>query len=232
MGRYVTKPRDSILSTVTSKSEKISKPKPKPKEKEKEKAANGDTTVHLGGVALSDTSSLSEIEDKPGPSKLPSTPKSKAEAKVKSEKGKDGVIKKGKATLMEEKGKKKSKSKDGKLDGKPGNKKQKSEEAKVEGKSKGKGVATTKTEKKEKGGPVMTPKKGDKSKSKDKDKKPRAKPVKKPELPVDPPAFEKVDTRLGKGEVEHRIMVGCVISPELIIASRIPQPLQACPVSS
>lgn len=38
-------------------------------------------------------------------------------------------------------------------------------------------------------------------------KKPRAKPVRKPEVPVEPPAFEKVDTRLGKEEAEQRIAV-------------------------
>lgn len=42
---------------------------------------------------------------------------------------------------------------------------------------------------------------------KEKDKKPRPKPEKKPEVPVDPPRFEKIDTRLGREEVEHRIMV-------------------------
>lgn len=40
------------------------------------------------------------------------------------------------------------------------------------------------------------------------DKKPRAKPVKKPEVPVEPPAFEKVDTRLGLEEAQQRMQVG------------------------
>ena len=53
--------------------------------------------------------------------------------------------------------------------------------------------------------------KGEKVKGKAKDgevvKKPRAKPVKKPEVPVEPPIFEKVDTRLSKNDAEYRIYV-------------------------
>lgn len=48
--------------------------------------------------------------------------------------------------------------------------------------------------------------------AKEKVKKPRPKPEKKPEVPVDPPKFEKVDTRLGREEVEQRIMVNPVPS--------------------
>ena len=38
-------------------------------------------------------------------------------------------------------------------------------------------------------------------------KKPRAKLVKKPEVPVEPPVFEKVETRLNREEAEQRIAV-------------------------
>jgi len=49
--------------------------------------------------------------------------------------------------------------------------------------------------------------KGKAKEAKDGEKKVRARPVKKPEVPVDPPVFEKVDTRLGRIEAEHRMMV-------------------------
>jgi hypothetical protein len=62
-------------------------------------------------------------------------------------------------------------------------------------------------------GKEKTAVKGEKAKGKAKDvpkngeKKVRAKPTKKPEVAVEPPVFEKVDTRLGRVEAEHRIMV-------------------------
>lgn len=64
-------------------------------------------------------------------------------------------------------------------------------------------------------GKVKTPVKREKGKSQGKggiegEKKVRAKPIKKPEVPVDPPVFEKVDTRLGRVEAEHRIMVSYI----------------------
>ena len=39
------------------------------------------------------------------------------------------------------------------------------------------------------------------------EKKPRPKPVKKPEIPIEPPEFEKVDTRLSWEEAEQRMAV-------------------------
>lgn len=104
-----------------------------------------------------------------------------------------------------------------------GSKKSKVDTAKVAAK---KGAATAKGKKQEKAdktasgksdgkakGKVKTKPKDSKagSKEKDKGKKPKAKPEKKPEVPVDPPIFEKVDTRLGRYEVEHRIMVSLSI---------------------
>jgi hypothetical protein len=62
-------------------------------------------------------------------------------------------------------------------------------------------------------GKEKTAVKGEKAKGKAKDvlkngeKKVRAKPAKKPDVAVEPPVFEKVDTRLGRVEAEHRIMV-------------------------
>jgi len=57
--------------------------------------------------------------------------------------------------------------------------------------------------------------KGKAKEAKDGEKKVRAKPVKKPEVPVDPPVFEKVDTRLGRIEAEHRMMVCLTWSAKL-----------------
>ena len=48
------------------------------------------------------------------------------------------------------------------------------------------------------------------------EKKVQAKPVKKPEVVVEPPVFEKVDTRLGRVEAEHRIMVSLASQAWLI----------------
>jgi len=77
---------------------------------------------------------------------------------------------------------------------------------------------------KEVNGKEKTAVKGEKGKGKAKakeaikegEKKVRAKPVKKPEVVVEPPVFEKVDTRLGRVEAEHRIMVS-LASPAWLI---------------
>jgi hypothetical protein len=74
-----------------------------------------------------------------------------------------------------------------------------------------------KTKAKEASGKEKTAVKGEKGKGKAKDvpkngeKKVRAKPAKKPEVAVEPPVFEKVDTRLGRVEAEHRIMVSLAL---------------------
>jgi hypothetical protein len=73
---------------------------------------------------------------------------------------------------------------------------------KANGKGKGKGKEKVDKEAKVKGDG-----KGKSKEGKDVEKRVRAKPVKKPEVPVDPPVFEKVDTRLGRVEAEHRMMV-------------------------
>ncbi|WWC62148.1 uncharacterized protein I303_104740 [Kwoniella dejecticola CBS 10117] len=52
-----------------------------------------------------------------------------------------------------------------------------------------------------------TPKKPGKAGDKDKEKKVKPKPVKKPEVIPEPPVFEKVDTKLGREEAEQRIML-------------------------
>jgi len=79
---------------------------------------------------------------------------------------------------------------------------------------------------KEVNGKEKTAVKGEKGKGKGKgkakeaikegEKKVRAKPVKKPEVVVEPPVFEKVDTRLGRVEAEHRIMVSLASQAWLI----------------
>jgi hypothetical protein len=86
--------------------------------------------------------------------------------------------------------------------------------AKQAGSVKAEGVTKTKTDGKGKGkGKEAAAVKGvPKGKGKAKEavageKKPRAKPVKKVEKPVEPPVFEKVDTRLGHVEAEQKIMV-------------------------
>ena len=74
-------------------------------------------------------------------------------------------------------------------------------------------------------GKEKTPVKGEQGKGKAKDvpktgeKKVRAKPAKKPEVAVDPPVFEKVDTRLGRVEAEHRIMVSLALRAWLNLSS-------------
>jgi hypothetical protein len=77
---------------------------------------------------------------------------------------------------------------------------------------------------KEVSGKDKTAVKGEKGKGKAKDvpkngeKKVRAKPTKKPEVAVEPPVFEKVDTRLGRVEAEHRIMVSLALQAWLNIS--------------
>lgn len=69
-------------------------------------------------------------------------------------------------------------------------------------------IATNESRKKEAAKPVQAGTGKDKSKDAEgKAKIPRAKPVPKPEVPVDPPIFEKVDTRLGREGAEYRLMV-------------------------
>lgn len=67
-------------------------------------------------------------------------------------------------------------------------------------------------------------------------KKPRPKAVKKPEIPVEPPVFDKVDTRLGRVEAEQRMAVirllGSEASTETEAAEGIPCPLQTCPLDT
>ena len=76
--------------------------------------------------------------------------------------------------------------------------------------------------------------KGEKGKGKAKDvpkngeKKVRAKPAKRPEVAVEPPVFEKVDTRLGRVEAEHRIMVSLALQAWLTLATRISMPFPKC----
>ena len=67
-----------------------------------------------------------------------------------------------------------------------------------------KGKVTPKEERKE---VTATGKGKGKAVEADETKKVRTKPVKKPEVIVEPPAFEKVDTRLGKNEAEQRMHV-------------------------
>lgn len=82
----------------------------------------------------------------------------------------------------------------------------KAEDKKSTKKGEGKAKSTKAANGKEKQGKVEKGK-GKAKEAKDGEKKVRAKPVKKVEVPVDPPVFEKVDTRLGRVEAEHRIMV-------------------------
>jgi hypothetical protein len=92
---------------------------------------------------------------------------------------------------------------------KPKNKKAIKGDTKVTTKKEGGKVKSTTKKADEKQKPAVKDEKG-KGKAKQikpVDKKPRAKPVKKIEVPVEPPVFEKVDTRLGRVEAEHRIMV-------------------------
>jgi hypothetical protein len=78
---------------------------------------------------------------------------------------------------------------------------------------------------KEVSGKETTAVNGEKGKGKAEDvpkngeKKVRAKPAKKPEVAVDPPVFEKVDTRLGRVEAEHRIMVSLALRAWLNLSS-------------
>lgn len=95
---------------------------------------------------------------------------------------------------------------------------------------------------KEVNGKEKTAVKGEKGKGKGKgkakeaikegEKKVRAKPVKKPEVVVEPPVFEKVDTRLGRVEAEHRITVSLASQAWLILVTRIPMPLPKCALNS
>lgn len=103
---------------------------------------------------------------------------------------------------------------DGSKPGEPSGPKTKvKQNSKVGAKPAKKGDGKVKSKLKDAGGKVKTPVKGEKGKSinkgvtKEGEKKVRAKPVKKPEVAVEPPVFEKVDTRLGRVEAEHRIMV-------------------------
>jgi len=86
--------------------------------------------------------------------------------------------------------------------------------AKQAGSVKAEGVTKTKTDGKGKGKGKEPVAVNGASKGKGKakeavagEKKPRAKSVKKVEKPVEPPVFEKVDTRLGHVEAEQKIMV-------------------------
>ena len=97
-----------------------------------------------------------------------------------------------------------------------------------------KDAGNAKTKTKEASGKGKTAVKGENGKGKAKDvpknaeKKVRAKPAKKPEVAVDPPVFEKVDTRLGRVEAEHRIMVSLALQAWLTSATRIFMPFPKC----
>jgi hypothetical protein len=87
---------------------------------------------------------------------------------------------------------------------------------------------------KEVNGNDKTAVKGEKGKGKAKDvlkngeKKVRAKPIKKPEVAVEPPVFGRVDTRLGRVEAEHRIMVSRRRRAWLMSVARVFMPVPKC----
>jgi hypothetical protein len=192
-----SKPRESGVSSTSTKSQKpkaTSKPKPEPKKRKSEangtKASMAEQTNGDSGGHTSETSSLSDIPDEQNASSVIAIDKPKAK------KGKGPEQPKGKSAVKSEtkekgegkgkgKGKESSKEKGKKDVGKPG------------------------TPKKKEAGKTATPKKKGKDAGKiesaPRPKKP--KPVKKPDPPVDPPVFEKVETRLGQGEVEQRIQL-------------------------
>jgi hypothetical protein len=113
-----------------------------------------------------------------------------------------------------------SKPKEAKGESKPKTQAGKQSVKAKDGKPAPKGKRTTKV----KGGLIVEKKDTPKGKGKKTDtakpveKKPRAKPIKKAEKPVEPPIFEKVDTRLGRVEAEQKIMVSHDILPLLTLS--------------
>lgn len=67
-----------------------------------------------------------------------------------------------------------------------------------------------------------------KSKATNPDKEKKLQPVKKPDKPINPPLFEKVDTRLSWEEAEQRMAVGKSSSSTDGTAARVLGPIPTC----